>query len=327
MGAGEDIKATTGQYDASLGQQGNERSGKAIMAREKQGDTGTYHYVDNLARAVRYVSRQLVDMIPKIYDTQRVARIIGLDGDVDMVKINPTQPEAVKKITDENGIVLEKIYNPTVGVYDVCVTTGPGYMTKRQEALDAMQMLLQSNPDLWTVAGDLFIRNMDWPGAQEMAARFAKIIDPKVLAGNDESPEMQQAKQQMEAMGQQMEQMYGMLQNASKSIEAQDAQVKQFEAQVKAYDAETKRISVVQNSMGLEQIQDIVMGTLNAAMDTGDIVGNMQGRGGMPGMEEMQPEQMMPPEGQMMPSEGQMMPSEGEMMPPEGQMMPPQGAM
>jgi len=329
MGAGEDIKATTGQYDASLGQQGNERSGKAIMARERQGDTGTYHYVDNLARAVRYVSRQLVDMIPKIYDTQRVARIIGLDGDVDMVKINPAQPEAVKKITDENGIVLEKIYNPTVGVYDVCVTTGPGYMTKRQEALDAMQMLLQSNPDLWTVAGDLFIRNMDWPGAQEMAARFAKIIDPKVLAGNDESPEMQQAKQQMEAMGQQMEQMYGMLQNASKSIEAQDAQVKQFEAQVKAYDAETKRISVVQNSMGLEQIQDIVMGTLNAAMDTGDIVGNMQGRGGMPGMEEMQPEQMMPPEGQMMPPppEGQMMPPEGEMMPPEGQMMPPQGAM
>jgi len=313
MGAGEDIKATTGQYDASLGQQGNERSGKAIVARERQGDTGTYHYVDNLARAVRYVSRQLVDMIPKIYDTQRVARIIGLDGDVDMVKINPAQPEAVKKITDENGIVLEKIYNPTVGVYDVCVTTGPGYMTKRQEALDAMQMLLQSNPDLWTVAGDLFIRNMDWPGAQEMAARFAKIIDPKVLAGNDESPEMQQAKQQMEAMGQQMEQMYGMLQNASKSIEAQEAQVKQFEAQVKAYDAETKRISVVQNSMGLEQIQDIVMGTLNAAMDTGDIVGNMQGRGGMPGMEEMQPEQMMPPE--------------GEMMPPEGQMMPPQGAM
>jgi hypothetical protein len=139
MGAGEDIKATTGQYDASLGQQGNERSGKAIMARERQGDTGTYHYVDNLARAVRYVARQLVDMIPKIYDTQRVARIIGLDGDVDMVKINPSQPEAVKKITDENGIVLEKIYNPTVGVYDVCVTTGPGYMTKRQEALDAMQ--------------------------------------------------------------------------------------------------------------------------------------------------------------------------------------------
>jgi uncharacterized protein (DUF3084 family) len=182
-----------------------------------------------------------------------------------------------------------------------------------------MQMLLQSNPDLWTVAGDLFIRNMDWPGAQEMAARFAKIIDPKVLAGNDQSPEMQQAQQQMEAMAQEMEQMHGMLQNASKSIEAQDAQVKQFEAQVKAYDAETKRIALVQNSLGPEQIQDIVMGTLHAAMDTGDIVGNMQGRGGMPGLGELEPE--MPPQ------PDQMMPPEGEMMPPEGQMMPPQGAM
>jgi len=325
MGAGEDIKATTGQYDASLGQQGNERSGKAILAREKQGDTGTYHYVDNLARAVRYVARQLVDMIPKIYDTQRVARIIGLDGDVDMVKINPSQPEAVKKITDENGIVLEKIYNPTVGVYDVCVTTGPGYMTKRQEALDAMQMLLQSNPQLWTVAGDLFIRNMDWPGAQEMAARFAKIIDPKVMAGDDQSPEMQQAKQQMEAMGKEMDQMHQMLQNASKSIEAQDASVKQFEAQVKAYDAETKRIALVQNSLGPDQIHDIVMGTLHAAIDTGDIVGSIPGlppgRGGMPAEPETPAENTM--EGGME-EPGQMPPAQGQMMPPQ---MPPQGAM
>jgi hypothetical protein len=217
-------------------------------------------------------------MIPKIYDTQRVARIIGLDGDVDMVKINPSQPEAVKKITDENGIVLEKIYNPTVGVYDVCVTTGPGYMTKRQEALDAMQMLLQSNPDLWTVAGDLFIRNMDWPGAQEMAARFAKIIDPKVMEGEDQSPEMQQAKQQIEAMTQHMQQMEGMLKRVEQSMEAQQLDIKRFDSEVKAYDAETKRISAVQASMSEEQIHDIVMGTIHAAIDTGDLVSGMPSR-------------------------------------------------
>ena len=79
MGASDDIKATTGQYDSSLGAASNERSGRAILAREKQGDTGTYHYVDNLSRAIRYVTRQLVDIIPKIYDTERVARIVGLD--------------------------------------------------------------------------------------------------------------------------------------------------------------------------------------------------------------------------------------------------------
>ena len=291
LGAADDIKGTTGQYDSSLGAQSNERSGRAILAREKQGDTGTYHFVDNLSRAIRYVTRQLVDMIPKIYDTARVARIVGMDGEVGMVRINPTQPEPVKEIRDENGLVIDKIYNPSVGIYDVCVTTGPGYMTKRQEALDAMSMLLQSNPQLWTVAGDLFVKNMDWPGAQEMAARFAKIIDPKVMEGEDQSPEMQMAKMQLEALTKELNQVVGMLQRVEQSIEAQ-------EVQIKAYDAETKRISAVQAGMTPEQIQDIVMGTIAAAMDTGDIVGRdapMERQ--MPAMDQMPPE--MPPGGPM----------------------------
>ena len=291
LGAADDIKGTTGQYDSSLGAQSNERSGRAILAREKQGDTGTYHFVDNLSRAIRYVTRQLVDMIPKIYDTARVARIVGMDGEVGMVRINPTQPEPVKEIRDENGLVIDKIYNPSVGIYDVCVTTGPGYMTKRQEALDAMSMLLQSNPQLWTVAGDLFVKNMDWPGAQEMAARFAKIIDPKVMEGEDQSPEMQMAKMQLEALTKELNQVVGMLQRVEQSIEAQ-------EVQIKAYDAETKRISAVQAGMTPEQIQDIVMGTIAAAMDTGDIVGRdapMERQ--MPAMDQMPPEMGgMPPE-------------------------------
>ena len=278
MGASDDIKSTTGQYDSSLGAASNERSGRAILAREKQGDTGTYHYVDNLSRAIRYVTRQLVDIIPKIYDTERVARIVGLDGEVGMVKVNPQQPEPVKSIVDQTGIVMEKVYNLSVGVYDVCVTTGPGYMTKRQEALDAMSMLLQSNPDLWKVAGDLFIKNMDWPGAQEMAARFAKIIDPKVMEGEDQSPEMQQAKQQIEAMTQHMQQMEGMLKRVQQSMEAQQLDIKRFDSEVKAYDAETKRISAVQASMSEEQIHDIVMGTIHAAIDTGDLVSGMPSR-------------------------------------------------
>jgi len=279
-GASDDIKSSTGQYDSSLGATSNERSGKAILAREKQSDTGTYHYVDNLARAIRYATRQLVDMIPKIYDTQRVARIIGVDGETDQAMIDPSQPMPVKKIQNEQGIVIKKIYNPGVGTYDVAVTTGPSYMTKRQESLDAMSLLLQGNPQLWAVAGDLFIKNMDWPGAQEMAARFAKTIDPKLLStGENDAPELQAARQQIEAMGQEMQQMHGMLQNVSKSMEAQDIQIKQFDSQVKAYDAETKRISAVQAGMSPEQIQDIVMGTVHGMITSGDLVSEMPGRG------------------------------------------------
>jgi len=273
VGAGEDIKATTGQYDSSIGATSNERTGRAILARQNQGDTSTYHYVDNLARAVRYTTRQLVDLIPKIYDTERVARIVGLDGEVDMVKINPNQPEPVRVIKDPiTGLDIEKIYNPSIGIYDVVVTTGPSYATKRQEAMEAMQMILQTNPQLWAVAGDLFIKNMDWPGAQEMAARFAKTLDPKVLDNTDESPEAQMMRMQMNDMANQMEQTAALVQQLQQSYDMQKLAIDEQNTQIKAYDAETKRLQAMQSGLSPEQIQDIVMGTVAAAMDTGDIV-------------------------------------------------------
>jgi len=314
MGASDDIKSTTGQYDSSLGATSNERSGRAILAREKQGDTGTYHYVDNLARAIRYMTRQIVDLIPKIYDTQRIARIINMDGETSMVKIDPTQPQAVKSIRDQNNIEIEKIYNPAVGKYDVVVTTGPSYMTKRQEALDGMSQLLQANPQLWAVAGDLFVKHMDWPGADEMSARLAKTIDPKLMAEDDKPPALQAAEQQIQAMGQEMDHMHKMLQNVSQSMEAQTLEVKEFEAQIKAYDAETKRIAAVQASMSPEQIQDIVLGTVHGMITSGDLVADMPGQQ-LPGedMGEMQQGAPMPPQG---------MPPQGAPPPPQG--MPPQ---
>jgi Phage P22-like portal protein len=312
MGASDDIKSTTGQYDSSLGATSNERSGRAILAREKQGDTGTYHYVDNLARAIRHITRQLVDMIPKIYDTERIARIVGLDGEVDMVKINPQQPNPVNEIRDMNtGIVIEKIYNPGVGRYDVVVTTGPSYMTKRQEAMDAMSQILQGNPQLWSVAGDLFVKNMDWPGSEELAARLAKTIDPKLLEDGDKDPALQAAEQQMQAMGAELDQMAQMMQNFQKSVEVQDLERKNFEAEIKAYQAETQRISAVSAGMTAEQIQDIVMGTIAAALDTGDLVG-----------QELQREPIEIPPQALEPMQPEMAP---EMMPPE--QMPPEGMM
>jgi hypothetical protein len=292
MGASEDIKSATGQYNASLGQTSNERSGRAILARQREGDVGTYHYQDNLARAVRHIGRQLVDLIPKYYDTQRIARIIGLDGETKMVKIDPTQAEPVRKIQNQEGIVIDKIYNPAVGKYDVVVATGPGYATKRQEALEAMAQLLQGNPQLWAVAGDLFVKNMDWPGAQEMAKRFAKTIDPKLMGDAEDNPALMAAQQQMQAMAAELDQLHNMLQNVGKSMEAQDMERKDFEAKIKAFDAETKRITAVQAGMSEQQIQDIAMGVVAAAMESQSML--------MPEMRE-EPAQMevMPEQGMM----------------------------
>jgi hypothetical protein len=306
-GASEDIKSTTGQYNASLGMGSNERSGRAILARQREGDVGTYHYGDNLARGVKHIARQLIDLIPKIYDTQRIARVIGEDGETKMVKINPDQPQPVNKIVDQQGIVIEKIYNPSIGKYDVVATTGPGYATKRQEALEAMAQLLQGNPQLWQVAGDLFVKNMDWPGAQEMSKRFAKTIDPKFLGDGEEDPALQAAQQQIQAMGQEMEAMHGMIQNVGKSMEMQEQERKDFEAQVKMYEAETKRIATVQAGMSEQQIQDIAMGVVAAAMESQNMIYEMPGR----------------EQNEMMPESAEYAP---EMMPPQGMPpMPPQG--
>jgi len=298
-GAAEDIKSATGQYNASLGMTSNERSGKAILARQREGDVGTYHYVDNLARAIRHVGRQLVDLIPKIYDTERIARIIGEDGEPSTVKMNPMQEEPVKKIVNQDGIVIDKIYNPSVGKYDVRVITGPGYATKRQEALESMAQLLQGNPQLWQVAGDLFVKNMDWPGAQDLAKRFQKTLDPKVLADED-NPALVAANQQMEAMQAEMQNMAQMLQNVQKSMDERELSIKEYEAEVKAYQAETQRISAVQASMTPEQIQDIVMGTIAAAVDTGDLVTGSPEMRETPQVEmQAQPQMGMPAPGEV----------------------------
>jgi hypothetical protein len=281
MGAADDIKATTGQYDPSLGATSNERSGRAILARQAQSDTGTYHYVDNLARAIRHVTRQIIDMIPKIYDTQRVARIIGMDGQTSMAKINPMQPEPVRELKDQNGVTIEKIYNPSVGRYDVVVTTGPSYLTKRQEAMDAMSQILQGSPQLWAVAGDLFVKNMDWPGAEELAERLRKTIDPKLLQDQDD-PALQAANQQIQVLTQEMQAMQQMLQNVQQSMEAQKMKVDTFkaesDAEIKAYEAETRRLQAVQTGMTPEQVQEIIMQTMRDIATVGDMSIAMQGQ-------------------------------------------------
>jgi soluble cytochrome b562 len=145
---------------------------------------------------------------------------------------------------------------------------------------------------LWTVAGDLFVKNMDWPGAQEMAKRFAKTIDPKLMGDAEDNPALQAAQQQMQAMAAELDQLHQMLQNVGKSMEAQDMERKDFEAKIKAFDAETKRITAVQAGMSEQQIQDIAMGVVAAAMESQSML--------MPEMRE-EPTQM-----EMMPEQGMM---------------------
>ena len=158
----------------------------------------------------------------------------------------------------------------------------------------------------------MFIKNMDWPGAQEMAERFKKILDPKVLSDGDQSPEMMAAQQQMQAMTEELNRMTTIIENVQDSVAQREVDIKEYKAQVDAYDAETKRITAVQNSMTPEQIQDIVMGTIAGALDTGDLIGGSPEMREQPEMTEEMPQQQPMPEMGGMPE----MPQQ----PPEGMM-------
>lgn len=272
MGAADDIKSETGQYDASLGQQSNETSGRAIMARQREGDTATYHYVDNLARAVRHIGRIVLDMIPRVYDTRRVARIIGEDETQAAVTIDPTAQQALTKVRNEQSGEIERIFNPGIGTYDVYTTTGPSFTTRRMEAVDAMTAMTQANPQLWQVIGDLLVKNMDWPGAEDMAKRLKVTLMPAVQAEIDGAEGQgtlpPQVQQMMEQLQQQIQQMGDALANAQEQVETLEADVdnRARELLIKAYDAETKRLQVVGSGMSPEQVEALVWQTLHQAL-------------------------------------------------------------
>ena len=262
MGASEDLKTTTGQYDASLGARSNEQSGKAIMARQREGDMSTYHYLDNLARAIRHIGRILVDLIPKIYDTPRVARIIGEDDSFEIARIDPTiaQPMVKKRGLDGS---IERIYNLGVGKYDVVVTVGPNFTTKRQESAEAMAQILQGNPQLWQLIGDVFVKSQDWPGSDEMAKRLKAVLPPEVRqvidADDDEaSPEMMQMQQQMQMFQQQLQQMQ---QAAAEEIGKREAEIERLKSgeQIKVAELGLKEreVGIKEREVGIKEAEAI----------------------------------------------------------------------
>ena len=235
QGLDGDLKAVVGIYDPSQLPNGNQ-SGKAINGMQQQTDMTNFHYYDNLTRSIRQSGRIILDLIPHIYDKERVLRIIGADGKGELVTLN--QPSV-----DEQGV--EKILNDvTVGQYDIVMETGPGYASKRAEAFDSMVQMLSVDPNLMQTAGDLIFRNSDFPGADIIADRLAAAnpmaqidekspIPPQVQMQLAQSQQtIQQLQQQLQAM--QMDIQYG----ASVAQQKDEAMLKktQMELEVRRED-------------------------------------------------------------------------------------------
>ena len=249
------IKATLGIFDASLGARGNETSGKAILARQSEGDNATFHFVDNLATSIRQVGRILVDLYPRLLTGPTIARILGDDGESSMVPLNqPVQKQGKDFVPLPNGTTQE---NPNgykialdAGKYDVVVAVGPSFATRRQEMTANMLEMFKMNPEMMRYAGDIFFRNSDWDGAQELAERAKKLLPPEVKEETEEQQALMQAQQQMQAMGQQMAQMDAALKQKQDNQEFENINTaKKTDAEIQKWRDE---IEIKQQELALE---------------------------------------------------------------------------
>lgn len=244
LNAADDMKSILGLYDAALGARSNETSGVAIMARQREGDVSTFHFTDNLSRAISHAGRIIVDLIPKVYSTARMVRVLGEDDAPENVPVNqpvPVMDEAGQPRLDAAGKPLTRVYDLTTGKYDVTVSSGPSFTSRREEAATQMIELLRAFPQAAPLIGDLLAKNLDWPGADEIAKRLETLL-PQNLQGGD-NPQVKQMAAQIENL---MEALKSA--EADKSVEFEKLRNETEKLRIEAFRAETDRMKAIAES-------------------------------------------------------------------------------
>jgi len=246
--AAMEMQMVSGQYENQMGQQGNERTGKAIAERQRQGDRATYHFIDNLAIAIRQVGKIVLDLVPKLYDTNRIVMILAENGESLEVKLDPQLQQAHMLELNENNEVISRLLNPAIGKYEVQADVGPGYATRREEAFNALTLILTQAPALTNIIGDIMFRAGDFPMAEEAAERLKRMVPPQALGqGPTQNEQMlaMQVQQLQEALKATMDEL---------AKEKGKTQARLEKREVDVYDAITKRIDVV-GKQGLSALQ------------------------------------------------------------------------
>lgn len=240
----EQMRAASGQQNANFGVKSEASSGVGIQRLKQQGEVATFHFPDNLARALRYEAKVLINLIQKYYDTARVVRILGLDGKEETAHLQPEMGQPYHEQPGEDG-EIQRIFNPQVGRYDVVIDTGPAYQTQRQEAFASLSEIAAKNPQLMQVAGDLIMRAADFPMADKLAERLQKTLPPGLQDDKPGQPsippevqqQMQQMQEKMQMMDQALQEAHGQLQEAQSGVQAK-MQQSQIDAEIKAHQAE-----------------------------------------------------------------------------------------
>ncbi|WP_341918676.1 portal protein [Polaromonas sp. YR568] len=294
--ASEEMKMASGQYDASIGAKSNETSGVAITARQRQGDNATFHFTDNKARSICFTGKILVDLIPKVYDTPRIVRMLGEDGSDEMVKIDPGQKASLTEERDQLAGQVRKIFNPNVGRFDVTVAVGPSYNTKRQEAFAALNEMAARNPQLLQVAGDLIMKAADFPMADQLAERMEKTLPPGLKDDDEQngpSPEVVQLQEQLKQFSEALTNAAAEVDKleAAQNDKAADIEVRRVSANTGAYEAVTRRLVALGPLLNPAEVKTLADETQREAMAQPDPGMDPSPTMGIP---EPTPEQMPP---------------------------------
>jgi hypothetical protein len=254
----EEMRAASGQQNANFGIKSEANSGIGIQRLKAQGEIATFHFPDNLARALTYEMRVLVDLIPKIYDSKRIVRILGLDGGEEKAHLDPDMQQPYAETPSDELGEVNKIFNPLMGRYDVAIDTGPSYHTQRQEAAEALTNLTQHNPQIMQVAGDIVMRAYDFPMAEEMAKRLEKTLPPGLKEENGAQPPLPpEVQQHMQQSEQQIQQLDHVIQQMQAEIQKQEEDA--GAAKLAAQKAQAESIALkleLQKRDALEQIEE-----------------------------------------------------------------------
>ena len=277
--ASDDLKAVTGIFDASIGARGNETSGRAIYARQQQGEIATFNYQDNMSKAVQYTYEILIDLIPEIYDAEREIRVLGSDGAEDYKRINQV-------VMDYETMTAIRVNDITTGKYDVTVTSGPNFATQRQEAAETYSQLAQGNPEIMSIAGDLVFKSMDLPYAEDIGERLKFLLPPQVQEslGEDKEvpPEVQQmmaqAQEAMQMVEQRAQEVAQLEQQASESKSQADAAQSDIRAEIanlKAEKAEFEAHVAKQMAALVQKESQIVVKEAGAELKMSELTGEV----------------------------------------------------
>lgn len=254
--AAEDMKRTTGIYDASLGARSNETSGVAIQSRQREAEISTSVYSDNMVKAVGHAGRIIVGMIPEVYDAQRVVRLLGEDGQEKIETIN-------QMMIGPDGIV--KRNDMTSGKYAVRVSVGPAYTTKKQEAATNMLDFMQRVPQAAPLIADLIAGSQEWPDSERIAERLRKTLPPQLLEDDEKDQQDQQAVQMKQMQAQQAQQ------QAQMQAMAQEAELKKTIAAAEKAAADAEKARAEAEKAKLETAQMLAQLRMVAGMNVGPV--------------------------------------------------------